>query len=201
LLPAKSVFKLYLATIALPAGDCEGKKLTKIRDSRFMGIRELLIVIAIVAVVVMATSGWASKETAPVPVATRSPTTPQTPTWSVNGAKATDSTDSLIEKFGAPVKDTTDEDVRFTILKTPSGEIRRTEFLADRTAGVSGTILERDGEVVVAEGDTLDQVKERLGEPILIRNPDDTVSYQYDGARIYFRNDIVFGVVIEAAQP
>lgn len=168
-----------------------------------MGLRELLIVIAIVAVVVA--TNFPDREASnpgiaePTHSATPVPDIQRTSAWSVHGVKVLDSTDSLIERFGAPLKDTTSDDVRFTILKTPSGEIRRTEFLADHTAGVSGTILEQNGEVIVSKGDTLGEVKKRLGEPILVRTPDDSVSYQYEGARIYFRDDIVFAVVIEGS--
>lgn len=119
--------------------------------------------------------------------------------WSVHGVRVEDTTDSLIQRFGEPVKDKAEGNVRFTILDTPGGEIRRTEFLDEGTAGVSGTILEREGVVVVNRGDSPLVVRERLGAPSLIRRPDDVVSYQYDGARVYFRDDEAFGVVIEGA--
>lgn len=168
---------------------------------------ELLVVIAVVALVSLCLgrpSGTSlptehsvsSPAQTPIEVPTESASEP---IWTVHGLGVAESTDSLLKRLGEPVKDSLDSEIRSTTFSTSSGEVKRTEFLRDETAGLSGTILERNGTTVVSVGDTTQEVEQGLGKPMRTGQADDHVTYQYDGARVYFREGLVFGVVAEGA--
>jgi len=74
-------------------------------------------------------------------------------------------------------------------------------FLQDKTVGISGSVLRRDGELVVSPHDSAEAVRRRLGQPLRMETGKDFVAFQYSGARIYLRDGRVFGVVTEGAGP
>jgi hypothetical protein len=170
-----------------------------------MRTREFFIVMAIVAVVVTllnrepAVEGT-SKKTEETTSEQTASAEKESPIWTVNGISLSDSDKDIESKLGEPVSDDLQSDTRSTLWKEPDGtQIRRTIFLEEQTLGIMGTVLGRDGETVVSLGTTVSEMRTRLGEPTRVTQGDDHMAYQYEGARIYIRDDAAFGVVIEGS--
>ena len=169
-----------------------------------MRSREVLIVLVVVAVIVTlfdpSPEQGVEPATTPTPLQTAAQES-KLSKWTVNGIALSDSVEDISRLEGVPTSDKTDSDIRFTAWQTGEGRISRTEFHRDETLGIMGTVLRRNGETVVRAGTTVSEMKEQLGEPESIQRENDHTAYQYNGARVYIRDGVAFGVVIEGSLP
>jgi hypothetical protein len=169
-----------------------------------MRVKELVLVIAVIALAAGLFGGPPEQAgVEPPKIRTASAQVEKkaaSPEWTVHGVSPAEPYESLLKRFGEPLRDRTDDNSRFTVFSTPRGELRRGEYFDERTVSLSGTELELVGQGEIREGMKRSDL-EFLGEPMFSRKADDWVSYQYDGAEIYFRDGQVFGVVGQVQLP
>ena len=168
-----------------------------------MRVKELVLVIAVIALAVHLFGGPPEQSKVEQAVATVSPQVEEKVAklqWLVQGVSPAEPFEMLVTRFGEPLEDRTDDISRFSKFSTPQGELTRTEYFDERTVSLSGTELELVGQGEVRGGMKKSDL-EFLGEPMLSRKADDWVSYQYDGAEIYLRDGQVFGVVGQVQLP
>lgn len=166
-------------------------------DGTAMRVKELLLVIAVVALA----ASLFGRPPAKTPVPALSPTPePEVSRWTVHGVSPADSMEYLTQLFGTPIRDGRDETSRFTVFSTPRGELRRVEFFEEGTVSLSGSEGELRGQGQVLEGMRIEQLQ-FLGKPTQTRGDKDWTSQTYPGVEIYFRDGKVFGVVAYASPP
>lgn len=166
---------------------------------------DLLVVVAMVGLGAFWVRPAALKQTTkPTSTSTplEGPGEDQPALWEVDGATVKDSPEALTARFGKPGRVDRDPSVdQYWFTGSDGGQFHVSYFLKDKTVGISGNVLRRDGKVVVSLNDSADQVRQRLGEPQRMETGKDFVAFQYLGARIYLRDGRVFGVVTEGAGP
>lgn len=166
-------------------------------DHSYMRVKELLLVLAVVALSV-SLFGRQSEEGAARPVVLPTPESSnpelEVSRWTVHGVSPDDSFEFLSQRFGQPTRDESDETSRFTVFQTPQGELRRVEYFQEKTISLSGVEGELSRQGQVKEGMTMEQLG-FLGKPTFTRSADDWVSHSYEGVEIYFRDGKVFGLV------
>ena len=149
--------------------------------------REVPIILAVVVVVSLL-----------IPYLSKKEAEKQSPRWSIEGVSPQSSLEENKELLGDPISDSLEDGIRRTVYSGTWGKVTRTEFIEEATVGISGKVLEKNGMAFMEEHFTHGKVIGMMGEPELIRNPDDdTASYQYDGVRIYLREQRVTSFVIE----
>ena len=123
--------------------------------------------------------------------------TPAPSKWQVDGVSLSDTPTTLSARLGPPTRVMRDSDVDQYWFKKGPDEVHVSYFHAEKSVGISGTCLMRDGVQVAAVNDTGQAVQKVLGEPMRLDKSEDTVAMQYEGARVYVKKGVVTGVVME----